>query len=72
VPIERRRFLRYLGAGTAGLAFGSTLGPLARPALALPFQASAGRGSLPFSPIAPSTEDDLVLPSGFEYQVVRA
>jgi secreted PhoX family phosphatase len=72
VPIERRRFLRYLGAGTAGLTLGSTLGPLARPALALPFQASAGRGGLPFSPIAPSTEDDLVLPPGFEYQVVRA
>jgi secreted PhoX family phosphatase len=69
--IGRRQFLVYLGAGAAGLAAGCAgagrggLGPLAR-------LGAAGR--MPFAGFAPrpvSMKDDLDLPDGFTYRLVR-
>lgn len=57
----RRQFLKFLGAGFTG-AYASGLGPLAA-------AAQTGRPA-PFQPIQPTTRDDLVLPSGFRYDIV--
>jgi secreted PhoX family phosphatase len=59
----RRQFLRFLGAGLSG-AYAGGLGPLAVP------HAAAAEGTPPFTPIRPSSRDDLVLPPGFTYQIV--
>ena len=65
---SRRRFLTYLGMGTyAALACPS------RAAAAAPaaFPLSRPRGAAPlFRPIAPSTEDKLLLADGFRYDTV--
>ena len=80
--MTRRRFLTFLGAGSAALAAGSAGAPTggagggAAPVIegvgaseAQAAQTSAGR--LSFTPIEPSGEDDVVLPEGFKYDVVR-
>ena len=80
--MTRRRFLTFLGAGSAALAAGSAGAPTdgsgggAAPGIegvgaseAQAAQTSAGR--LSFTPIEPSGEDDVVLPEGFKYDVVR-
>jgi len=59
----RRQFLTFLGAGLTGACAGG-LGPLAA-------AAQAGR-SAPFQPIRSTTQDDLVLPSGFRYDIITA
>lgn len=64
MPPDRRLFLKFLGAGLTGACiYPDGLGPLAvGPAVAAPH--------LPFAPIAPTTRDDLMLPSGFDYDVL--
>jgi secreted PhoX family phosphatase len=58
---DRRSFLKFLGLGLTG-ACASGLGPLA----------AAGQTPrpVPFVPIQPTRRDDLVLPSGFGYDVI--
>lgn len=61
-PRGRRQFLKCLGVGFTG-AYAGGLGPLAvASALAPPL--------VPFDAIQPTSRDDLVLPSGFAYDVV--
>jgi secreted PhoX family phosphatase len=69
--IDRRQFLVYLGVGMTGLGCssgrgGEGVGPLARPGAAerMPF---AG-----FQPRPISVRDDLDLPDGLAYRVIRA
>lgn len=83
--MTRRRFLTFLGAGSAALTAGST-GVLAGCAsgeeqgAAQPessnggqTQGSAGSGSEPFfRPIEPSDADELLLPEGYKYEVIRS
>ncbi|GAA4719886.1 DUF839 domain-containing protein [Brevibacillus fulvus] len=77
--MNRRQFLRYLGAGTAALASLAT----GIPALAAGESLSGktadhlfGLENSPrtfkpvFKPIQPSTKDDIVLPEGFTYDVI--
>jgi secreted PhoX family phosphatase len=79
VATSRRLFLRFLGAGVTGVV-GSTLtplGPIASAAGPMPFQPqpvplSSASAFLTFSPINPTSDDDLVLPPDFAYQVVVA
>ena len=72
---DRRLFLKYLGAGFTGAAVSaSPLGPLAT-ASAQAGQAgrsaSASTGRMPaFTPISPSTRDDLVLAPEYAYDLV--
>ena len=73
--MSRRRFLTFLGSGSAALAAGGS-GVLAQsPATAQETQGGNGTGgSKPsfFEPIQPSDKDDIVLPKGFEYAVIRS
>jgi secreted PhoX family phosphatase len=83
--LTRRRFLTFLGAGSAALAAGSAGVPTGVPAngsgggegveILGPAEAQAGQSSggagLPFAPIEPSGADDVVLPEGFKYHIVR-
>lgn len=78
---ERRLFLKYLGAGFAGVVANAAnpLGPIVEARGAMPFQAGtlaatteAATDFLTFGPIVPTDRDDLVLPSGFRYQTVLA
>ena len=57
----RRHFLKFLGSGLTG-AYAGGLGPLAT--------ATQSPRPLPFTPIRPTTRDDLVLPSGYRYDIV--
>ncbi len=82
--MSRRKFLTYLGTGSAALAAGSaglvgcsseeggaatTTGSSTGEAS----QATAGSGQGAFfEPIEPTDKDDVVLPEGFEYKVIRA
>ena len=78
--MTRRRFLTFLGTGSAALAAGSTgvldteqggVGVRSASAAAQP-SSGGGSGQEPFfTPIEPSAEDDLVLPEGFNYEVLR-
>jgi uncharacterized protein len=80
--MTRRRFLTFLGVGSAALATGST-GILAgcvgsgerRGAVEAAEEAAApavaGARGLFFEPIEPTDEDELILPRGFKYDVVR-
>ena len=52
---NRRRFLKFLGAGLTG-AYAGGLGPLA-------VAEGPPASFLPFEPIRPSTRDDLVVPT---------
>lgn len=76
--VSRRAFLTFLGAGSAALAAGSA-GIFTKEAGAQEF---AGAASTPFrygdpqyltffTPIAPTEADELVLPPGFRYDVIR-
>jgi secreted PhoX family phosphatase len=76
--ISRRGFLTFLGAGSAALAAGSA-GVFPNEAAAQEF---AGAASTPyreselrqinfFNPIQPTDADELVLPPGFRYDLIR-
>ena len=75
--LSRRRFLTYLGAGSAAMAAGSA-GVLPNDAAAAPGATPAGAASqdggqgaaLFFAPIEPTDADELVLPEGYKYDVV--
>jgi secreted PhoX family phosphatase len=61
-PSDRRQFLKFLGAGFTGACAGG-LGPLAT-------TLAATEPMLPFEAISPSSRDRLLLPPGFEYDIV--
>lgn len=65
MSLTRRIFLQKLGIGTLGLGIGAV-------APTVVCANNTPRIGFPFDPIAPSTEDDLVLPKGYQYQVIRA
>ena len=79
--VSRRGFLTFLGAGSAALAAGSA-GVFPREAGAqagasqfvagasTPYREPLGRINF-FSPIAPSDADELILPEGFRYDIIR-
>ncbi len=78
VATDRRLFLRFLGAGVTG-AVGSSIGPLGPIVAAsgpMPFQeeqvTTSTSSFLTFDPIKPSSDDNLLLPPGFEYQTILA
>ena len=71
--MTRRRFLTFLGAGSAALAAGSAGAPastggnggeaaVGSVAVARAAQASSGGAGLSFTPIQPTSEDDVVFP----------
>jgi uncharacterized protein len=74
--ITRRKFMTYLGIGTAAL-IGSAAGvnkvleAADRSQAAISATAGTPKG-IPFQPITPSDKDELVLPKGFTYDVVAA
>jgi secreted PhoX family phosphatase len=79
--MTRRSFLTYLGVGSAALATGNA-GMTTRPAGAqvegfrgaasTPYtSASAGSFGLSFEPIEPTDADELVLPEGFKFDIIR-
>ena len=85
--MSRRRFLTFLGTGSAALAAGSAGvlngGAGAQEATGAttsnsngqtsPASTDPGGGPQPFfKPIEPTDKDDVVLPDGFEYKVIRA
>ncbi|QHZ47187.1 MULTISPECIES: PhoX family protein [unclassified Bacillus (in: firmicutes)] len=77
--INRRKFLTYLGTGTAALAAaGSGLDGLVKAAEAKGMFHQPGKfkkpkyGPLKFTPIEPSTNDELVLPKGYRYDVIAS
>ncbi|WP_337098567.1 PhoX family protein [Paenibacillus sp. YIM B09110] len=77
--IDRKTFLSYLGTGAAALAAASAgLGTLNGKASAMSstadhlFGFNTNRVSGYFEPIAPSSEDKLLLPNNFKYDVVAA
>ncbi|MDQ0112814.1 PhoX family protein [Paenibacillus harenae] len=77
--IDRKTFLSYLGTGAAALAAASAgLGTLNGKASAMSstadhlFGFNTNRVSGYFEPIAPSSEDKLLLPKNFKYDVVAA
>ncbi|MGH3145096.1 MAG: PhoX family protein, partial [Rubrobacter sp.] len=83
--MSRRRFLTFLGTGSAALAAGSS-GVLAGCAEGEEqgagnrgssgnekTQAAAGQNGGPsFASVDPTDEDDIVLPEGFEYTIIRS
>ena len=79
--MTRRRFLTCLGAGSAALAAGSAGTPTGgaggggeAPVIGGVPEAQAAQlssGRLSFTPIEATGEDDVVLPEGFKYDVVR-
>jgi secreted PhoX family phosphatase len=81
--MTRRRFLTFLGTGSAALAAGST-GVLVGCSEGQEganqqgsqngeaAQAPAGGGGPSFRPIEPTDKDDLVLPEGFGYEIIRS
>ena len=78
--MTRRSFLTYLGAGSAALAAGSA-GVLNKPAEAqegftgaasTSYEGESARGfELAFDPIEPSDADELILPEGFKFNIIR-
>ncbi|OEH93283.1 PhoX family protein [Bacillus solimangrovi] len=73
--MDRRKFLTYMGTGAAALTVASTgLGAFAETAAAKShmFENKKKVSGLNFKPIAPSAKDDVVLPSGYKYDVVVA
>ena len=75
VGLTRRRFLTFLGAGSAALAAGSAGAPTGAgdaPVIGDVSEARAAQASrLSFAPIEPSGDDEVVLPTGFKYDIVR-
>ncbi|MDP8901854.1 MAG: DUF839 domain-containing protein, partial [Actinomycetota bacterium] len=78
--VTRRTFLTFLGAGSAALAAGSaglTAGPAGAQegfsgAASTPYRSdSAGSFGLSFEPIEPTDADELVLPEGFKFDIIR-
>lgn len=65
---DRRLFLKFLGAGVTGVAGARMLGPLLQARGAMPFQQSGQEFF--FNPIQPTSRDELILPPGFNYDVV--
>ena len=66
-PHDRRTFLRYLGAGLTGVAYGvPPLGPLQGAAAQAPSRSPFSA----FDAIQPSTRDQLVLPDGFTHDII--
>ncbi len=77
VATDRRLFLKFLGAGVTGAVSSSMspLGPIVEAAGPMPFQApvqppAAASTFLTFDPLKPSSEDALILPRGFDQQVL--
>ena len=73
VEVDRRLFLRFLGAGLTGAVWSDApLGPLAQPPLHAAAQTSFPARSpfADFTRIDPSTRDALVLPDGFTHDVI--
>jgi uncharacterized protein len=77
--MDRKTFLSYLGTGAAALAAASAgLGTLegkasaASPTADHLFGFGTNKVSGYFEPIAPSTQDKLILPKGYKYDVVAA
>src|SRR5687767_9033162 len=68
--VDRRLFLKYLGAGLTGMATGA-LGPVAAARGPMPFGGAPG-DALTFSPLRPSSDDALLLPSGFGYDLLMS
>jgi len=79
--MTRRSFLTYLGAGSAALAVGSAgvgtgtagaqEGEFAGAASTPYGSASARISGLSFEPIEPTDADELVLPEGFKFDIIR-
>src|ERR687894_1842036 len=80
--MSRRRFLTFLGTGSAALAAGSA-GVLTgcaegeeqgsqKGASAATGGKSGGKPSSSFQPIEPTDADELVLPEGFRYEIIRS
>lgn len=79
VDVNRRKFLTYVGSGMTALTFASTgLSALAPKVAAADKERDSLFGyenrasKINFKPIAPTTEDQLVLPTGYTYDVVAA
>ncbi|OYD08838.1 PhoX family protein [Paludifilum halophilum] len=75
--VTRRQFMTYMGVGTAALVGSATgVNHVAEAAGKAKKNVEKGRmkggGKVPFQPIRPSSKDELVLPRGFEYDVVAA
>lgn len=72
--VSRRNFLRFLGRGGVAAVATTLLQPLgiseASPA-SRPTRQPA-KGGLPFAPLKPTSQDDLVLAQGFEYKVLAS
>lgn len=70
---ERRRFLEFLGHGALTAATAAAIGPSLTASLA---RAASGRPNLwagdelPFSPVAPSSADALLLADGFRHDIL--
>ena len=62
----RRDFLRFLGRTGVSAAGVSIIGP----SVLLSACAEGGAAGLPFVPLMPSIQDDLLLPEGFNYHVI--
>ncbi|MCM3080556.1 PhoX family protein [Brevibacillus invocatus] len=80
MDVNRRQFLTYLGAGTAALASLATgipalaAGPLSGKTADHLFGLDAKKTNFnpKFTPIEPTTKDDVVLPSGYSYDVIAS
>ncbi|MCF6136482.1 PhoX family protein [Pseudalkalibacillus berkeleyi] len=75
--VNRRKFLTYLGTGATALAASSTgLNVLTQPVQAGNFHKGGQKkpklGQIKFKPIEPSSKDDLILPRGYQYNVIAA
>jgi uncharacterized protein len=83
--MSRRRFLTFLGTGSAALAAGSSgilagcaegeeQGQNAQGSQENGTSQTAGgqRGGASFRPVEPSDRDDIVLPEGFGYEILRS
>jgi len=68
--ISRRRMLKNAGKASAFLTIGSIL-PVEFFSICFPKVSKHELNSLPFTPITPSSEDELILPEGFSYTIIR-
>lgn len=68
--LSRRAFLRDLGTMAAGAAAASAPLNLASAQMAKPAAKQAAAPDLPFTPIAPTTDDEFVVAEGYSYQVI--